>query len=144
MGVVTTVFTIFALVFVFTGHIQAKDWRSILLKLEDINTQFQEQVWGKKTEILAHVGKSFSIRNQKQFQIDKNSMINQQVILLAAVWICKSSVSLCILVGHGERPFFFFRSLPYLCTWKYTLISNSTLFPPNHALRGGICALKDT
>ena len=29
-------------------------------------------------------------------------------------------------------------------TWKNTLISNSMVSPPNHALSGGICALKYT
>ena len=55
MQVITTVFSIFALLFVLAGNIHTKDWGSILCKLGDISLKCLEQTWWEKTEILAHV-----------------------------------------------------------------------------------------
>ena len=54
MGVHTTVFSIFAMFFEFTGNVKSDCWRPMLFKLEDFNFQSLEQVLVQKTEVLAH------------------------------------------------------------------------------------------
>ena len=58
MGVHTTVFSIFTMLFEFTGNVKSDCWRPMLFKLEDFNFQSLKQVLVQKTEVLAHAEKT--------------------------------------------------------------------------------------
>ena len=76
----------------FTGNIELKNWRSILLVFQDISFQSFEEVLLENTKVLAHCEKVVKIDVRQLNLVEKKSRKHEQVSLLLYLLSVKSSL----------------------------------------------------
>ena len=92
MRVIAAVTAIPAVFFLFTGNIELKNWRSILLVFQDISFQSFEEVLLENTKVLAHHKKVVKIDVRQLNLVEKKSRKHEQVSLLLYLLSVKSSL----------------------------------------------------